>query len=284
MALDVLREIFYRESSNPQVNFLRRTAKKLHTKIRDNQTPSEEWKAAILCYGEFLVLSDEIEGVPKIKEQVAPLPKARPPQREFVVSAEVKFQPHVEAIIAPRLAPKHIEPLRTEQRKQVLILKDLPRKKSLILKDLENQESVNVSQVEEKASIAKIPSKSLKTNEGVRKPERAPRIEKEEEISLLRLVKLQRGLCAYCFQHFGDRVFSTRKIVTLHATREHFVPESMGGNIIFAACQMCNFFKRDYLFKTIAQCRQHLSEMWKRSGYKNARGHFIASGAMFSKN
>lgn len=269
-----------------EVQFLRDTAEKLKQRRYEHDLPMTAWKETILCQVEFLIVADEIENrfkPPRVS--VAPIPKVRTPQQGVVASAGVKFLQREEETIAPPRAPKPIEPLRIEQRREVLILKDLPRKKSLILKDLGNIESANVEQVKEKAPEVEITPKLLKTkSETIRRPDRAPQIKKEQEVSLIRLVETQRGRCAYCFRLFGSRVFSERKIVTLHATREHFIPESMRGQIIFAACQMCNFFKRDYLFDSLAKCRKYLAEQWERSGYRNTNGHFIANGQMFSKN
>lgn len=273
-----------------EVEFLRETAEKLRQLDCDYNIPIEAWKAAIVHRAEFLAVADEIENpykLPKIERQaIQQLPKALAPQKEFAASVELKFQRHGEESIAVRSAQKRVEPLRIEQRREVLILKDLPDKKPLILKGLINIESANVLRDEEKAQKVEIVPKPLKTKrEVIQKPERAPRVKKEEgEINLDRLIKLQRGRCAYCFRLFGDRIFLKRKIITLHATREHFVPESVGGKIVFAACQMCNIFKRDYLFDSIYRCRKYLAGMWNRSGYQDAKGHFLADGAMFSKN
>lgn len=273
----------------PEVKFLRDTAERLKQRRYshwDNDLSMVEWKETIICQVEFLIAADEIEGIhktPQVERVI--IPKAPAPQREVAAFAEPKFPPQEEAIIAVPRVPRRVEPLRVEQRKEVLILKDLPRKNTLILKDLNNIESANVAQVEEnKPQREEIP-KSLKIKkEVIRRPDRAPQVEREQEVSLIRLVKLQRGRCAYCFRRFGDRVFSKRKIVTLHATREHFIPESIGGKIIFAACQMCNFFKRDYLFKSISACRKYLAEAWGRSGHKDTNGHFLADVQQFSKN
>lgn len=270
-----------------EVQFLRETAAKLKQQRYEHNLSMSEWKETIFCQVEFLIIADEIENHYKpprtiIEQQ---LPKARPLQKEFVSFVGVKFQRREEESIAAPRAQRQLEPLQVEQKKELLILKDLPSKKSLILKDLVNVESVNVLRDVEIKLLTEKPYKLLKTKSySIKRPDRAPQIKKEEEVSLDRLVKLQRGRCAYCFRRFGDRVFSKRKIVTLNATREHFIPESMGGQIIFAACQMCNFFKRDYLFDSIFKCRKYLAGAWERSGYKDANGHFLADSQQFSKN
>lgn len=270
-----------------EVQFLRGAAERLKQRRYAHNLPMSEWKETIFCQVEFLIIADEIENHYKpprtIIEQQPP--KARPLQKEFVSFVGVKFRQREEESIAVLRVQRRLEPLQVEQKKELLILKDLPEKKSLILKDLVSIENSNVFIDEQEQSGLEIPSKPLKTKSySIKRPDRAPQIKKEEEVSLDRLVKLQRGRCAYCFRCFGGRVFSKRKIVTLNATREHFIPESMGGQIIFAACQMCNFFKRDYLFDSIFKCRKYLAGAWERSGYKDANGHFLADSQQFSKN
>jgi 5-methylcytosine-specific restriction endonuclease McrA len=248
-----------------EVQFLRDTAEKLKQRRYHDNLPISEHVETIFCQVEFLITADEIEGIGPLK-----IPKARAPWRPPVVSAERGLQRCVEEIIALPLAPRMIESREVGRKNETLILKDLTRN----------------NEAQDKPEKISVPGYAPSE---IPKPERAPRLEKRESplnspLNLARLVKSQHGCCAYCFRHFGGRVFSKRKIITLHATMEHFVPKSMGGEIFFAACQMCNLLKSNYLFDDLAACRKYLAEIWGRSGYRNTNGHFIANSRMFSTN
>jgi 5-methylcytosine-specific restriction endonuclease McrA len=248
-----------------EVAFLRDTAEKLKQRRYRDDLPLTEHVESIFCQVEFLIAADEIEG---IKSPL--LPKVRAPWKPPVISAERRLRQCVEGIIALPLAPRVIEPREVERKRETLTLKDL----------------TSNNEAQDKPEKISVPSYAPSE---IPKPERAPRLEKRETglnstLNLIRLVKSQHGCCAYCFRRFGGRVFSKRKIVTLRATMEHFIPKSMGGEIFFAACQMCNLLKSNYLFDDLAACRKYLAEMWERSGYRNTNGHFIADSQMFSKN
>lgn len=272
-----------------EIQFLRETAEKLKQRRYEHDLPMAAWKETIFCQVEFLVTADEIENhyrPPRAERVIVePLPKVRAP-RERLVLVERRFPQLEKEIIVPPFAPSPIEKQKSTVVKLALKTKDLTFRGALKTKDLELRKSANVLRGEEKAPKVEITPNPLKTkSNSIRKPNRAPQqVKKEEEINLDRLVKFQRGRCAYCFHSFGDRIFLKRKIIVLHATREHFIPESMGRQIIFAACQMCNIFKRDYLFNSISKCRKYLAGAWERSGYQDAKGHFLADSQMFSKN
>jgi hypothetical protein len=85
------------------------------------------------------------------------------------------------------------------------------------------------------------------------------------------VVDRQGGKCIYCARPFGSKVFQGDGTVRILEIRfDHFeayaLRQNNDKNNIFASCDVCNDFKSDYLFDSLAEAREFLSSKWESKG------------------
>lgn len=89
-----------------------------------------------------------------------------------------------------------------------------------------------------------------------------------------RKLESQNHNCIYCGRQFGSVVFDrANEAITLQLRWEHFEPFALrqnncSGNL-FAACHVCNDFKSDLLFDSLADARQFLARRWEQEAYQD---------------
>ena len=90
---------------------------------------------------------------------------------------------------------------------------------------------------------------------------------------LKRRVWEQAGKCLLCEKAFGLFVTNGTRTAKLQPTVEHFEPYSLRRNNnpsnIFAACQICNGLKRDYIFRTLNDARTWMTQRWDEAGWRD---------------
>lgn len=81
-----------------------------------------------------------------------------------------------------------------------------------------------------------------------------------------RILNRQKNRCVYCDRRFGEQVryYGEYKVVQLHW--DHFIPysytQSCRDENFVAACNFCNLWKSNKIFKTIDDARDYVSERW----------------------
>ena len=89
-------------------------------------------------------------------------------------------------------------------------------------------------------------------------------------------VKVQRERCIYCSHKFGSSVFDRHgNEIVVRVRYDHFEPfrlrENNAKENIFAACQICNSMKSDFLFDTLHDVRKYVEQKWREAGYTEER-------------
>jgi hypothetical protein len=84
--------------------------------------------------------------------------------------------------------------------------------------------------------------------------------------------------CVYCDRTFGSWILKaeTNTLEKLRAEREHFLPKRLvgdNGQRLHMACHVCNRFKSDRVFDTIAACRAWINEAWRLNHYESVETH-----------
>lgn len=87
------------------------------------------------------------------------------------------------------------------------------------------------------------------------------------------ILETQGNRCFYCSQPFGEMVWYKRRLVTLTAKYDHVSPFAYDQNNdkanMVAACQLCNGWKSDKIFRTIEEVRNYVRQKF----YKKTKGH-----------
>lgn len=89
------------------------------------------------------------------------------------------------------------------------------------------------------------------------------------------LLIAQGGCCFYCGIPFGAYCERNSGLYLLLPTFDHMVPvsfsEFIAGDLIVAACGICNSIKSNKIFKYVEEAQSYVLARWAKLGYKMSR-------------